>query len=139
MNTNQKTTLAVVAGIAILLLGAYLSSKAPAASTEVTKNQLLQPGQSQQAPKTISPEDKKILDALKKIILLPDNIIPNIGIIKNIDNLKKSQPLIFASAKNGDNIIMYTDFAIIYDAKANKIMKLVPITPDQAQQAQRTL
>jgi len=71
--------------------------------------------------------DQQILAQLKKIILLPDDITPTMAVINNIDVLKKQQPGFFADAKNNDHLIIYPDLAIIFDAKANKIIKIGPV------------
>ncbi len=68
-------------------------------------------------------EDKKVLDQLKKIMLLPDNITPTMAIITDVDVLKKQQPAFFANAKNGERLIIYPDTAIIFDPETNIIIK----------------
>lgn len=86
-----------------------------------------------QQQQNMSAENKIILAELKQIMLLPDNVTPNIAIINNIDVLKKSQPGFFGNAKNGDALIMYQDMAIIYDVQANKIIKIGPVQTSQPQ------
>ncbi|TSC95248.1 MAG: Uncharacterized protein CEN87_260 [Parcubacteria group bacterium Licking1014_1] len=76
---------------------------------------------------TLDKEDQQVLSQLKKIILLPDNITPSMAIINDIDTLKKQQPVFFADAKNNDRLIIYPNLAIIFDADANKIIKVGPV------------
>lgn len=71
-----------------------------------------------------SEEDQRVLEQLKKILLLPDNFTPSMAIITDAENLKKSQPGFFGNAKNGQRLIVYQDTAIIFDAEANKIIKI---------------
>lgn len=71
--------------------------------------------------------DEVVLSDLKKIILLPEDINPTMAIITDIEALKKQQPEFFTNAKNGDRVIIYSDMAIIFDAEANKIIKVGPV------------
>jgi len=77
--------------------------------------------------------DKQILAQLKKIILLPDDVTPNMALITDAATLRKSQPTFFANAVNGQRLIIYPDQAIIFDAKANKIIKVGPVQIAQTQ------
>jgi hypothetical protein len=72
----------------------------------------------------LSKEDAAILTQLKKIILLPDDVNPTMADITDIEALKKTQPGFFTNASNGQKLIIYSDQAIIFDAKANKIIKV---------------
>jgi len=72
-------------------------------------------------------DDRLVLAQLKKIILLPDDVSPTIAIISDADALRVSQPSFFANAKNDDRLIIYPDKAIIFDAKANKIIQVGPV------------
>lgn len=80
-----------------------------------------------QKEEQISVEDSKILAKLKTIIILPDDVIPTMALVTNADVLKQQQPVFFANVKNGDRLVIYPDLAIIYDYKANKIIKVGPV------------
>ena len=80
----------------------------------------------------LSVEDKVVLEQLKKIILLPEDITPTMAVISDAEALKKAQPGFFTNAKNGDRLIIYPDKAIILDAKANKIIQVGPVQFNQA-------
>lgn len=75
----------------------------------------------------LSKEDAAVLAQLKKIILLPDDVNPTMADITDVEALKKTQPGFFANASNGQKLIIYSDQAIIFDAKANKIIKVGPV------------
>jgi len=74
-------------------------------------------------------EDKKILESLKKIILLPQDIEPTMALITDVEILKKNQPGFFDNAGNGQRLILYPNVAIIYDYEANKIIQVGPVHP----------
>lgn len=85
----------------------------------------------------LSKEDAAILSQLKRIILLPEDVNPTMADITDVDALKKSQPGFFANANNGQKLIIYSDQAIIFDVKANKIVKVGPVQfTGQQEQAQ---
>jgi hypothetical protein len=75
----------------------------------------------------LSKEDAAILAQLKKIMVLPDDVNPTMANITDIDALKKSQPGFFATASNGQKLIIYSDQAIIFDPKSGKIVKVGPV------------
>lgn len=79
----------------------------------------------------LSAEDKVVLEQLKKIILLPEDVTPTMAVVTDIEALKKAQPGFFTNAKNGDRLIIYPDKAIIFDANANKIIQVGPVQFNQ--------
>jgi len=81
----------------------------------------------------LSKEDKAVLNQLKKIMVLPEDINPTMAVITDVEALKKQQPGFFADVKNGDRLIIYPTQAIVFDAAANKIIKVGPIQFNQAQ------
>lgn len=79
-----------------------------------------------QKQQQLSAEDKKVIEQLGTILLLPEGT-PTMAVVKDVETLKKSQPVFFANAKNGDRLIIYPEQAIIFDALANKIIKVGPV------------
>jgi hypothetical protein len=80
----------------------------------------------------LSAEDKLVLEQLKKLILLPDDVTPTMAVITDVEALKKAQPGFFTNAKNDDRLIIYPDKAILFDVKANKIIQVGPVQFTQA-------
>ena len=72
-------------------------------------------------------DDAKVLAQLGKIMDLPKDAKPMMYLVNDAEALKKDQPGFFSKAKNGDRVIVYSDMAILYDAKANKIMHIGPV------------
>ena len=85
-----------------------------------------------QKQRQISAEDQKVLNDLKKIIDLPEDIQPIMATIDDVDALRKQQPKFFEKAKNGDRLIVYPDIAILYNAGTKKIMHVGPVNFGQA-------
>ena len=114
-----KSSIKIIVIIGVMLLlgaGLYLS-------LIYTVNNSPGSDQKNLSSQQLAAEDKKILDQLKKIILLPDNVTPTMAIITDVDVLKKQQPGFFANAKTGERLIVYPDMALIFDPEANKIIK----------------
>ena len=72
-------------------------------------------------------EDTKALEQLKKIMLLPEDVIPTMARITDIEALKKEQPEFFADAENGDRVVIYSDLVIVFSAEKGKIIKVGPV------------
>ncbi len=71
--------------------------------------------------------DEKVLNELKEIMELPDDIMPIMAVINDPDLLREQQPEFFKNAKAGDRLIIYPDKAIIYNAKEGKIRNVGPV------------
>lgn len=74
----------------------------------------------------VSIENQKILDSLKKIMVLPDET-PTIATVSDKDKLA-SQPF-FAKAKNGDKVLLFIQAkkVILYDPITSKIIDIAPL------------
>ena len=77
--------------------------------------------QEQKEETGLTKEDTKILNQLKEIIDLPEDILPLMAVVNDAELLQAEQPGFFAKAKNGDRVIVYPDIAILYDYEANRI------------------
>jgi hypothetical protein len=84
---------------------------------------------------TVSADDQKILDQLKQLIELPADVTPTMALVSDEAKLKELQPAFFANAKKGDRLIIYPDMAILFDAEANKIIKVGPVQFGQSNAA----
>lgn len=78
-------------------------------------------------PEEITENNQKLLGRLGKHIMLPSEQEPTIATIVNIDMLK-SQSAFFVNAKNGDRVIVYPDWAVIYNEERDLIINIVPVT-----------
>ncbi len=85
-----------------------------------------------QKQQQLSTEDQEVLKELKQIILLPEEPKPTMAVITDVQALKENQPDFFADAENNHRLIIYPTMAIVYDAQANKIIKVGPVNFNQA-------
>ncbi len=85
------------------------------------------PEEQTDVPKGEIADDQSVLDAVRKLILLP-NEEPRIVTIANVEELKTSQ-LFFQDAQNGDKLIIFTDAkkAVVYRPGEHIIVNVAPI------------
>ena len=117
--------------ILIILILAIIGGGAYYALNQMGYIQALQVAMQLQKQASLSKQDAAVLAQLKKIMVLPNDVTPTMAVITDIAALQKQQATFFANAKNGDRLIVYPDTAIIYDAAANKIVKVGPVQISQ--------
>jgi hypothetical protein len=72
-----------------------------------------------------------LLKKVSKIMLLPTET-PQIVQIQDVEKLKAQQPF-FKDAQNGDEVLIYTNMAIVYSPSMNKIINVGPVSRESAQ------
>ena len=80
-------------------------------------------------PQQISQEEnQKIIDAIGKLVLLPEGEVPTIATVTDPTKLK-SQQAFFARAAEGAKVLIYTSAlkAIMYRPSENKIIEIAPL------------
>jgi hypothetical protein len=75
-----------------------------------------------------------IIDKVSKLMIVP-NENPQIVLVQDVEKLRSIQPF-FKDAENGDNVLIYSDIAIIYSPTKNKIVNVGPVTRDSTTQPQ---
>lgn len=69
---------------------------------------------------------REIVAKVGKLIKLPAGVEPTVATIVDVNQLRQKNAF-YAKAKNGDHLIVTADRAILYDAKANIIIDVVPV------------
>ena len=80
-------------------------------------------------PQKVSQEEnQKIIDAVGKLVLLPEGEAPTIATVTDPEKLKGQQAF-FARAAEGDKVLIYTGAlkAIMYRPSENKIIEIAPL------------
>lgn len=82
-------------------------------------------------------EIEDIIAGVRAHIVLPDDEVPLIATITDVDALAATQPF-YRDAKNGDLLIIYQSIskAIIYDTENDVLVNVGPIIFDSGAQAQ---
>ncbi len=75
---------------------------------------------------------KRIVEQVRKLYALLPGMEPTVATIVDVDALRKRNAF-YEKAKNGDYLIVTNDRAILFDAKANVIIDVVPVQIQQPQ------
>ena len=117
MKTDNLKVLLAVLGILVLgLAGTTLTFYKKAKSLKTNPQQVAQE------------ENKKIIDAVGKLVLLPEGETPTIATVTDASKLK-SQQAFFTRAEEGDKVLIYTSAlkALMYRPSENKIIEIAPL------------
>ena len=69
---------------------------------------------------------KLIIEKVKRLYAIPEGVDPTVATIVDVNQLR-SRNAFYNKAKNGDNLIVTNDRAILYDPTADKIVDVVPV------------
>ena len=113
---NLRVALAVLGILVVGLAGTTLMFYKKAKSLKTNPQQIAQE------------ENKKIIDAVGKLVLLPEGEVPTIATVTDANKLK-SQQAFFTRAEQGDKVLIYTQTlkAIMYRPSENKIIEIAPL------------
>jgi len=122
---NKKLlTIILIVGLAVLAFAFYQRSMT--LSTELKKltvmNEQLQTGNN---PEGIA-QAQAIIEKVRKHIEIPNDVEPTVATIVDIEALKAKNSF-YASAKNGDHLIVTPTRAILYDPDRDMILDVVPV------------
>lgn len=115
-SNNQKVVLMVMG---VLVLGLAVTSGVLYKQVKTLKVD----------PQKVSEEEnKKVLEAVGKLVLLPEGEAPTIATVTDPEKLKSEQAF-FAKSAVGDKVLIYTGAlkAIMYRPSDNKIVEIAPL------------
>lgn len=75
-------------------------------------------------------EVKRILGMLARHIVLPDDEEPTVATIVNVEMLRERHPF-YSKAKNGDRLIVYSSWAVIFAPERDIIVGLAQLLPKE--------
>jgi hypothetical protein len=123
---NKKKLLTVILIVALAGLAYVNYMKRVELATELkklsVKMEQLQTGNN---PESIA-EAQAIIDRVRKHINIPSDVEPTVATIVDVDALKERNDF-YKNAKNGDNLIVTPNRAILYDPNADVIIDVVPV------------
>ncbi|PIZ61510.1 hypothetical protein COY17_04310 [Candidatus Saccharibacteria bacterium CG_4_10_14_0_2_um_filter_52_9] len=122
-NKRLKTKLIVLLAVVIVAVVAGLF-----VNQVHTNNQLKKENQKLSNPQAAAQaETRTLTQEVGKLIELPSSETPTVATVVDVSKLQK-QPF-FASAKNGDRVLIFTQAkkAILYRPATNKIIQVAPI------------
>lgn len=74
---------------------------------------------------------RRLIERVSKYMVVPSDEQPSVVVIQDAAALAEQQSF-YRGAKDGDILIIYSNRAIIYDAKANKLVNVGPIVRNDA-------
>ena len=72
-------------------------------------------------------ETEEVVSSLGKIIALPTDKQPTVAKVQDVDKLKKSNQTFYKDVAKDDYLVLYSDRAIIFRKKENKVINIAPI------------
>ena len=75
-------------------------------------------------------EIEEVVSMVGQLIILPEDLKPNIATIENVDKLREKESNFYKNAEDGDKLLIYPDQVILYNPKRNIIVNVAPIIPD---------
>ncbi|MDB4977946.1 MAG: hypothetical protein JWM56_132 [Candidatus Peribacteria bacterium] len=125
-NASSATLLGVLVVIALLILVFTIDSKRREAQKQLQQLTMKMDQSAGGNPQQNAAEAKKILDDVRKVYVLPEGVEPTVATIVKVEELRKLNAF-YNKAKNGDNLIVTTDRAILFDPVTRKIVDVVPV------------
>lgn len=95
-----------------------------------------QPKDNQQNVKTeavdkVVPMEKNdilaLISSVSNLILINNDEEPTIATVQDADSLRISNPSFYKDAENGDRLLVWSDKAVLYSTKMNKLLAVMPI------------
>lgn len=113
---NQKLALLILGVLVVGLAGTSLIFYKQAKELKINPQKISQE------------ENQKTIDAVGKLVLLPEGETPTIATVTDPVKLKAEQAF-FARAVEGDKVLIYTQAlkAIMYRPSENKIIEIAPL------------
>lgn len=134
--TSHKKILSYVVITALVGLVFTLEVKRQEANTELAALTDRIEDQSGQGRQNQNREEaKKIVEKVRALITIPDDIEPTVATIIDVEALRERNPF-YNVAENGDHLIVTTDRAIIVDADVTIIKDVVPVQIQPVEAAQ---
>jgi hypothetical protein len=75
-------------------------------------------------------EIEEVVGMVGQLIILPDDLKPNIATIENVDKLREKESDFYKNAEGGDKLLIYPNQVILYNPERNIIVNVAPIIPD---------
>lgn len=123
---SKHKTLTVIIIIALLALVAALEIKRRAVEEQLqqltVRLEQVQVGNSQQNQEAA----KKVVVQLKKHMVIDESVEPTVATIVDIKTLRERNPF-YNKAENGDYLVVTPDRAILFSAKKDRILDVVPV------------
>ena len=112
----------VVTAAILMVMNQFKSKTRTQDSQEVVKKEVVD--------KAIPMEKNDILALISRVsnlILIKAQEEPTIATVQDADSLRKSNPSFYKDAENGDRLLVWSDKAVLYSTKMDKLLAVMPI------------
>ncbi len=126
-------TFAFLAVIVVVVLTAFAlmavnaikgKGKGPAANTPaVTQNNKI--------PQAAATDVENVVSRVSQLILTKNDEQPTVATVQDADLLRQGNPLFYKDAENGDRLLVWSDKAVLYSTKQDKLLAVMPIAMNQ--------
>jgi hypothetical protein len=132
LKRHGKGYLIVLLIIAMGLSAAYLLIKGMSVTNQSVKQGGAEVRNGEQAEESQKPEN--VIDKVKRHILVNEDEAPYVATISNIDLVRAKNPEFYRDASQGDKVLIWSDKAVIYSEKLDKLVAVtssLPASPDE--------
>ncbi|MDD5437603.1 MAG: LytR C-terminal domain-containing protein [Patescibacteria group bacterium] len=113
----------VLTAIALMVNQKIKSRQQPA------QNSATQTAQTDQAKKAMDKSDiQSLIARVGSLIMVNANEEPTIATVQDAEALRKSNPVFYKDAENGDRLLVWSDKAVLYSTRLDKLLAVMPIT-----------
>ncbi len=87
---------------------------------------------SQQGGQNIKSDDVQgLLNRISQLIIVKSDEQPTVATVQDAEILRQGNPLFYKDAENGDRLLVWSDKAVLYSTKMDKLLAVMPISSEQ--------
>ncbi|MHB8830741.1 MAG: LytR C-terminal domain-containing protein [Patescibacteria group bacterium] len=72
-----------------------------------------------------------LINRVASLILVKSDEEPTVATVQDADALRKSSPIFYKDAQNGDRLLVWSDKAVLYSTKLDKLLAVMPMPAAQ--------
>lgn len=118
--------LAVTLGVLVIVLVAFIFYRRTEDAAPASTATAVETGEEVTVPTA------ELVARIQNHIVTKTNEQPTVAVVENPDTLQTTYPDLFAYAKVGDHLVVWSDKAVLYSASLDKLLAVVPIRPTTA-------
>ncbi len=123
--------LVVVMAAGALMIGNKVKNR-NAQPTNGAGNAVAGQNQQAQAGKTMEKGDiAALISRVSQLITVKGGEEPTVATVQDAEMLKTSNPVFYKDVENGDRLLVWSDKAVLYSVKQDRLLSVMPIVGDQ--------
>lgn len=121
-----KSYIVLIILIAMALSAAYLLIKGVGVTKKSVTTELEVPQEKQEQ---LQKHVDNVIEKVKKHIVVNEDEAPYVATISNIDMVKAKSPLFYKNAEQGDKVLIWSDMAVVYSERKDKLVAVTTALP----------